>query len=216
VRNPTPANTKRAERAQAPQSRDGAPFMACAGAERARLLALRGDAPERRLPWIFRGVVTRGARAAHRGWRRLAVGSREHRRRGSDGGRHGAARRRSRRRRFWSRQATSRPGRAAASRGLELNRGLANVGPHQTLTVECATLPDRLRVTVTDPGSRLEPHLQSPDHVASGGYGLRIVESLTSAWGVVRGPAGRTSVWCELPFDTLAPHQPTGQHDDTA
>ncbi len=92
----------------------------------------------------------------------------------------------------------------------------ANVGPRQTLTVECATLPDRLRVTVTDPGSRLEPHLRSPDHLASGGYGLSVVESLTSAWGVMHGPAGTTSVWCELPFDNSPPHQPTGQHDDTA
>jgi anti-sigma regulatory factor (Ser/Thr protein kinase) len=78
----------------------------------------------------------------------------------------------------------------------------ANVGPHQILTVECATLSDRLRVTVTDPGSRLEPQPRSPDHLAPGGYGLRIVEALSSAWGVMRGPDGTTSVWCELPFDT--------------
>jgi serine/threonine-protein kinase RsbW len=82
----------------------------------------------------------------------------------------------------------------------------ANVGPHQTLTVECATLSDRLRVTVTDPGSRLEPHLRSPDRVASGGYGLRVVGSLSSCWGVMHGPAGTTSVWCELPLDTSLPH----------
>jgi anti-sigma regulatory factor (Ser/Thr protein kinase) len=89
----------------------------------------------------------------------------------------------------------------------------ANVGPHQTLTVECATLPDRMRVTVTDPGSRPEPHIRSPDHGACGGYGLRVVESLSSAWGVMRDSAGTTSVWCELPFDTSPPHQPDG--DDT-
>jgi anti-sigma regulatory factor (Ser/Thr protein kinase) len=92
----------------------------------------------------------------------------------------------------------------------------ANVGPHQTLTVECATLPDRLRVTVTDPGSRLEPQLRSPDHPAPGGRGLRVVDSLSSAWGVLRGPAGTTSVWCELPSDVSPLHQPTGQHGYTA
>ncbi len=92
----------------------------------------------------------------------------------------------------------------------------ANVGPHQTLTVECATLSDRLRVTVTDPGSRLKPHLQSPDHPADGGRGLRVVDSLSSAWGVLRGPAGTTSVWCELPFDASPLHQRTARHDDTA
>jgi anti-sigma regulatory factor (Ser/Thr protein kinase) len=90
----------------------------------------------------------------------------------------------------------------------------ANVGAHETLTVECATLPDRMRVTVTDPGSRLEPRLRSPDHLASGGYGLRVVESLSSAWGVTRGPAGATSVWCELPFGTPPRHQPDAQRDD--
>ena len=91
----------------------------------------------------------------------------------------------------------------------------ANVGPHKTLTVECATLPDRLRVTVTDPGSDLQPRLRSPDHAGAAGYGLRVIEALSSAWGVMRGPAGTMSVWCELPFDTL-PHQRTGQHSDTA
>lgn len=82
----------------------------------------------------------------------------------------------------------------------------ANVGPRQILTIECTTLPDRLRVTVTDPGSPLEPHLRSPDHVASRGYGLSVVDSLSSTWGVMRGRAGTTSVWCELPFDTSALH----------
>jgi anti-sigma regulatory factor (Ser/Thr protein kinase) len=77
----------------------------------------------------------------------------------------------------------------------------ANVGPGQTLTVECAPLADRLRITVTDPGARLKPHLRRPDHERSGGYGLAIVASLALAWGVVRHSAGTTSVWCELPLD---------------
>jgi anti-sigma regulatory factor (Ser/Thr protein kinase) len=77
----------------------------------------------------------------------------------------------------------------------------ASVGPDQTLTVECAPLRDRLRITVTDPGSRLKPHLRQPDHDASGGYGLAIVASLSLAWGVVRDGVGMTSVWCELPLD---------------
>ncbi len=78
----------------------------------------------------------------------------------------------------------------------------ANVGPDQTLTVECAALRDRLRITVTDPGSRLKPHLRRPDRDASGGYGLAIVATLSLAWGVVRNRVGTTSVWCELPLDT--------------
>lgn len=78
----------------------------------------------------------------------------------------------------------------------------ANVGSDQTLTVECTALPDRLRITVTDPGSRMEPHVRSPDHNGSGGYGLAIIEVLCLAWGVVRDTVGTTSVWCELPLDT--------------
>ncbi len=77
----------------------------------------------------------------------------------------------------------------------------ANVSAEQTMTVDCAVLPDRLRITVTDSGSALEPHRRSPDHHGAGGYGLMIVEKLCSAWGVVHRRAGTTSVWCELPLD---------------
>jgi anti-sigma regulatory factor (Ser/Thr protein kinase) len=78
----------------------------------------------------------------------------------------------------------------------------AHVGPDQTLTVECAPLADRLRITVTDPGARLEPHLRRPGPDVSGGYGLAIVSSLSLAWGVVRNRVGTTSVWCDLPRST--------------
>jgi anti-sigma regulatory factor (Ser/Thr protein kinase) len=88
----------------------------------------------------------------------------------------------------------------------------ANVGPHQTVTLECTALPDRLRITVTDPGAPLQPHLRPPEHGASGGYGLAIVEALSSAWGVVRNTAGTTSVWCELPFDVLLGSSTHRQH----
>lgn len=76
----------------------------------------------------------------------------------------------------------------------------AHVGPGETLTVECAARADGLRVTVTDPGSVLRPRLRSPDPAATTGCGLRLVDRLSTAWGVLRGPAGTTSVWCELPF----------------
>jgi anti-sigma regulatory factor (Ser/Thr protein kinase) len=79
----------------------------------------------------------------------------------------------------------------------------ANVGPDQTVTVECTRLPDRLRITVTDPGSSLEPHLRPPGCHAEGGYGLAIVSVLSLAWGVLRGAMGTTSVWSELPLETV-------------
>ena len=78
----------------------------------------------------------------------------------------------------------------------------ANVGPHETVGLECVLLPGRLRITVTDPGSQLEPRRRSTDHDTPGGYGLKIVDALSSAWGVVHDAQGTTSVWCELPFDT--------------
>jgi anti-sigma regulatory factor (Ser/Thr protein kinase) len=74
----------------------------------------------------------------------------------------------------------------------------AKVGSQQTLTVECAAVADRLRVTVTDPGSELQPRRRVPDQLAGGGRGLQIVEALSCAWGVKRDPGGTTSVWCEL------------------
>ncbi len=77
----------------------------------------------------------------------------------------------------------------------------ANVGPHEILTVQCATLKDRLRITVTDPGSHLVPHIRQSDDRTPGGFGLKIVDNLSSAWGIERDGAGRTSVWCEVPLD---------------
>jgi hypothetical protein len=61
VRNPTAAaNTERAGHAQPPQRLEGAPSIACAGGERARLLALRGDPLGRRRLWHFTRFVTQG------------------------------------------------------------------------------------------------------------------------------------------------------------
>jgi anti-sigma regulatory factor (Ser/Thr protein kinase) len=84
----------------------------------------------------------------------------------------------------------------------------AKVGPGETVTVECRALPDHLRIIVTDPGSHLQPHLRSPGGLASGGQGLRLVDALCSTWGVMRGPAGATSVWCELPTRHLGAATP--------
>lgn len=78
----------------------------------------------------------------------------------------------------------------------------ANVGPDQTVTIECMPLPDRLRITVTDPGSPLEPHVRPSGRDADGGYGLAIVAAVCLAWGVMRDAAGTTTVWCDLPLDT--------------
>ncbi len=77
----------------------------------------------------------------------------------------------------------------------------ANVGPDQTLTVQLLTLEDRLRITVIDSGSVLEPCIRPPDQRTSGGLGLCIVDQVSAAWGFARDADGRTRVWSDLLID---------------
>ena len=76
----------------------------------------------------------------------------------------------------------------------------ANVGPRRALTVEVMTLDDRLRIAVTDPGSRLRPCVLARDPETPGGLGLVLVDELCETWGVWHD-LGRTCVWCELLLD---------------
>jgi anti-sigma regulatory factor (Ser/Thr protein kinase) len=76
----------------------------------------------------------------------------------------------------------------------------ANVGPRRALTVEVTTLDDRLRIAVTDPGSRVRPRLLPSDPETPGGLGLVLVDELCESWGVWQD-VGLTCVWCELPLD---------------
>jgi anti-sigma regulatory factor (Ser/Thr protein kinase) len=80
----------------------------------------------------------------------------------------------------------------------------ANVGPGGALTVEIATLDDRLRIAVTDPGSRLRPSMHPPDPETPGGLGLLLVDELCETWGVWQD-LGPTCVWCELLLDQPRP-----------
>jgi anti-sigma regulatory factor (Ser/Thr protein kinase) len=74
----------------------------------------------------------------------------------------------------------------------------ADVGPLRTLTVELITLDDRLRISVIDPGSRLEPRILPRDDNRIGGIGLLIVDELSEAWGVARDGVEGTRVWCDI------------------
>ena len=76
----------------------------------------------------------------------------------------------------------------------------ANVGPRRALTVELTTLDDRVRIAVTDPGSRLRPCMLPPDPETPGGLGLLVVDELCETWGVSQD-LGPTCVWCELLLD---------------
>ena len=79
----------------------------------------------------------------------------------------------------------------------------AHVDPRGALTVEVTTLDDRLRIAVTDPGSRLRPcMLYDPE--TPGGLGLMLVDQLCETWGV-RQDLGPTCVWCEILLDQSPP-----------
>jgi anti-sigma regulatory factor (Ser/Thr protein kinase) len=80
----------------------------------------------------------------------------------------------------------------------------ADVDHQQALTVELATLDDRIRLSVTDAGSSLEPRMLPEDRTTPGGFGLRLVNDMSCAWGVERDAAGRTRVWCELALSPVA------------
>jgi anti-sigma regulatory factor (Ser/Thr protein kinase) len=77
----------------------------------------------------------------------------------------------------------------------------AGVGDHDSVLVELTRLDDRVRLSVTDRGSQQQPHIPAPDPEMLHGFGLRVVDQLSLAWGVVRDGAGITRVWCDLPLD---------------
>jgi anti-sigma regulatory factor (Ser/Thr protein kinase) len=77
----------------------------------------------------------------------------------------------------------------------------ANVGPRRTLTVQLVRLDARVRISVIDPGSRLEPRVLPPDPDRLGGFGLFVVDEVSEAWGVERDGTVGTRVWCDIPLD---------------
>jgi len=72
-----------------------------------------------------------------------------------------------------------------------LRHGLGDVVLRSALTDD-----DVLQVSVTDSGPEL-PELQPVDPDRIGGVGLRIVDRLSSEWGVASFPGGKT-VWAML------------------
>lgn len=82
----------------------------------------------------------------------------------------------------------------------------ANVGAGQDLTVELTTLDDRIRLAVTDPGSRMRPRMLPSDRETPGGLGLMVVDELCETWGAWQD-LGSTCVWCELLLDPSPPSE---------
>ena len=59
----------------------------------------------------------------------------------------------------------------------------ADVGQEQALTLELTTLGDRIRLAVTDAGSSLKPRMLPKNRATPGGFGLRLVNDMSCAWG---------------------------------
>ena len=71
----------------------------------------------------------------------------------------------------------------------------SNAARHGKEPIELSiTLGDGLRVSVFDHGSGFDPEDQT---IRSGGWGVNLIEQLSSEWGVDRTEAG-TEVWFRI------------------
>jgi len=86
--------------------------------------------------------------------------------------------------------------RLLASELVSNSLGHAELSPGSTLGIAVQLRRGDLRVEVRDPGSAGSVAPRPPDHVNGGGFGLHLVELLSTRWGVSR--AGGTRVWFEM------------------
>jgi anti-sigma regulatory factor (Ser/Thr protein kinase) len=77
----------------------------------------------------------------------------------------------------------------------------ADAARNREVSIELTRLDDRIRLAVTDAGSSFAPRLLPVDPTTPRGFGLRLIDDLCHAWGVLRHGDGMTSVWCELLLD---------------
>jgi anti-sigma regulatory factor (Ser/Thr protein kinase) len=75
-------------------------------------------------------------------------------------------------------------------------------GPADTIEVVVTLSADLLRVEVVDPAGGFVPSKLPVDRNRTSGYGLAVVDALSSRWGSIGPPAGR--VWFELDWDSHA------------
>ena len=72
----------------------------------------------------------------------------------------------------------------------------ADAAAHEPVHVEVSVAGDHVFVAVEDGGSGFKPKPRSAHSPRDSGWGLHLVERLSSRWGVTSG--GRTRVWLEL------------------
>ena len=73
------------------------------------------------------------------------------------------------------------------------------VGEDGWVEIECSVSGGVVRVEVQDTGVQGEPRRREPDFENGGGFGLYLVDALSSAWGVEHSP--KLTVWFELSAD---------------
>jgi hypothetical protein len=82
----------------------------------------------------------------------------------------------------------------------------------QSLTVQVTLRSGRLRVEVADNSDRM-PVMRRPEAAATEGRGLRLVDTMSNAWGVELIERGKT-VWFELNIDVPGGDDPGGDDVD--
>jgi anti-sigma regulatory factor (Ser/Thr protein kinase) len=68
----------------------------------------------------------------------------------------------------------------------------------QMIDLEMTIDDEAVRVAVSDHGSAGVPTVRESGDARPGGYGLRLVEALSDAWGMRREGSRRTTLWFEL------------------
>jgi len=78
----------------------------------------------------------------------------------------------------------------------------AGCGETDEISIRADVKPDRVRVSLFDPGDGFDVHTpQPPSNGAAGGYGLVLLERLSDRWGVQRGDG--FGVWFEVQRERL-------------
>jgi signal transduction histidine kinase len=76
---------------------------------------------------------------------------------------------------------------------------VANAVKHaaaELVSIRFEVVPRLVRVEVADEGPGFTPEPSQPDPTAVGGWGLHLVNELSSRWGTIDGPGAR--VWFEI------------------
>jgi signal transduction histidine kinase len=78
----------------------------------------------------------------------------------------------------------------------ELVSNAVKHGGAESVGLRCAVAADHVRVEVRDNGPGFARRIVKPDPSGVGGWGLHLVDELSSRWGIVGGEGAR--VWFEV------------------